>query len=450
MADLPRIFASPSIPFSGPQAQTTAHDYGAGAFHTLAEVAADLAGKQRPIDLDRLKSEYDLEFDDFKRNMATEPDTDTWESEAMVFEKDLRARKLNETADPMTQAALKTAIDKDYARNIIDVRIAAAKTKTGQQIAYADNQEFVLSREVALEPDPAKKAELTGRYMGIINALASGPRPSLAPDDAEKRRLRFAEKVDEQGLLVEAENRPLDVADKLQSGQFNNADPIAKERALNIAERVVTARDRRENQANKARADIAERVYRDQAENKQLDEAQFDAAARWYKFDQATIDGIKKMQYGIKMPSPHGEKLIVDAMEPVNRVDVTLPLIEQANRNMTDLVGRGLVDSTTPEFRQNMSRLRFLKDILTPGTPASQERQARGDGRRRLAQLMMQYDLRSETELRGQLLGQIETMPVGSIPSFLSQLEQQWKARQAQSLQQLQGIQGLRSLGEKK
>ena len=64
--------------------------------------------------------------------------------------------------------------------------------------------------------------------------------------------------------------------------------------------------------------------------------------------------------------------------------------------------------------------------------------------------MMMQYDLSSETELKGQYLGQIETMPVGSIPGFLTNLEQQWKNRKADSMKRLQGIQGLRSMGERK
>jgi len=423
---------------------------GAGVWGTLAHITRDLQEKQRPIDLDRLKGEYDLKMDAFKRGLSGDPDTDNWETQTTAFAKQLKDETLNQTGDPLTQLALKNAIDKDYARNVIDVRTSAATTKTHQQIAYADNQEFELSRQVAAEPDPIKKGELTGRYMGIINALSTGPMPSLNPADAEKRRLNFQRKVAEQGMMLTAERRPLDLADQIDSGMYKDADPAAVERALNVSERVVTARDRRESQANKARSEVAERVYREQAERKELDEAEFDAAARWYKFDQATIDSIKKIQYGIKMPTPHGQKLVVDAMAPVNVVDVTIPLINQAEKNLRNLVGNGQVDSTTPEYIQATSRLRFLKDILTPGTPGNKERQERSDGRRRLNQLMMQYDLSSETELKGQYLGQIETMPVGSIPGFLTNLEQQWKNRKADSMKRLQGIQGLRSMGERK
>jgi hypothetical protein len=61
---------------------------------------------------------------------------------------------------------------------------------------------------------------------------------------------------------------------------------------------------------------------------------------------------------------------------------------------------------------------------------------------------MMQYDLRGEPELKGQLLGQIETMPTSQLGKFLTDLEVRWKARQQEGAEQLKGIQGLRSLNK--
>jgi len=308
-----------------------------------------------------------------------------------------------------------------------------------------------LTRQIGSADNEQQRQFHTERLNATLNAAG---RVGIFPQvEVANMRIQANRKIVDFDLSRDARADPFGFSEQVERGDYaGRADQRQIQFALDIAEKLQNRRDQREQRLNRARGEAAERVFWQDAENHQLDEERLDHAAAYYNWPKDKIDRIKRVNIGLRESAPEAEKLIIDALDPVNKVEPTLGDVAEANRRLRALGDRVSTDSA--EYRQGMNHLRSLQNQLTPGTPESRDRTYRSDARRRLGQLMMQYDLRDEPELRGKLMGEIETMPgVGTqlqnnLNQYLGNKEKEWKARGEKNAEQLKSIQGLKSLAK--
>lgn len=448
MADLPRIFARPDLP-EARLPRASAEAFGAGVWHSIGEVAAALQKQKEAQDLVAMQEAVNRRDEIYRENALKaklEPET-TGAMTADQFIANFNAQankddaKILEGLSPQVRkhAAVHFARLKkqSFDNHFNDYRAIYVDLNRGKIISSRDD----LTQKIATARTPEDKAF----YESSLNGLFAGAQKSGFFKAEEIANMR----AHAQGelLAARAQRDPYGFQDEVEAGKISQGVRAADvDRALSIAERTINQRRDREQKADKGRADAAERAFFDQAINRQLDEGQLERAAGWYNWPKDKVDRIKRINLGLREGTPHGEKLVIDALAPVSKVDPTLGDVSRAEANLRNIGDKVSTDSA--EYRRAVNQLRALKNSLTPGTPGNQERQLRSDARRRLNQLMMQYDVTGEPELKGKLLGDIETMPAANLKGFLVGLENQWKARQQQGAEQLKGIQGLRSLGK--
>lgn len=449
MADIPRIL----IPTRLPEVNYPRSSPGAAAqpfnvlSQTLGQVAKELREQTNPIEVAKMRSEYDVGLENIRNNRPPELEPEQWAEHDAQQEKQLRTEVLAKSQDRTVQTHVQTHMEQKLGQATILVNADALKRRADINRADVDDQLDLLSDQIARTGDSAEREQKKREGLALIESQSVGRHPAFSHKQKVDVRQAFENKIGDRIIDYDARKDPFAFAEKVERGDYAGvANSVQVQRGLDIAEKLQNQRDAREVKADKGRAEAAKRAFWTSAETHTMDEEQLDRAAAWYDFPKETVDRMKRVNLGLREGTPHGEKLVIDALGPINKVEPTLRDVAIAESNLRNIGDKVSTDSA--EYRNATNRLRVLKKSLEPGTPENKERQIRSDARRRLGQLMMEYDLRGEPELRGQLLGQIETMPVGSLKGFLAEKEKEWKARQEKGAEQLKGIRGLRSLAK--
>lgn len=195
MPDLPRILAKPEglkearnihLPRVSPNA------YGAQAFAIIGQLAEESRKQQQVVDLDKAIDTYESGVDQIKTEVSGELDDITRrEPQYRLAESRLKENILKDMGDFVTKRAFESHVSKSNIRNLKEVRLEALKVGNSQRIAYADRAADEYSRQIAESSDPARQADLLGRYEGILGGLSSGAAPAITPERAEIMRQQF-------------------------------------------------------------------------------------------------------------------------------------------------------------------------------------------------------------------------------------------------------------------
>jgi hypothetical protein len=163
-------------------------------FHTLAELASDIAQKQKPIDAARQQSEYDIKVDDLKNSLAAEADPNTWRDKFMQQEQVIRKDMLGQITDGDVQKALIIHADRQYGNNVRNVTEAQIKASHAKQLGDIESVGATLQIQAAQTDDPQVRASAINTYRSLISTAAQtttvGGRPvpaSITPKAAEDR-----------------------------------------------------------------------------------------------------------------------------------------------------------------------------------------------------------------------------------------------------------------------
>ena len=300
--------------------------------------------------------------------------------------------------------------------------IAEGVTARHRDTALASVQQLAqLGRERVNEgADPNEEIQKYDQQIDVT--------PFLMRDEQERLKEHFRDTISRDVLYDKATKDPVGFAQAVESGGFKGLSTQFLDEGLSIASRILADRDRRDAKADQGRSDAAERAFTARAQAHTLDEADLQQAAVWYKWDKNKVDQILRLQYGIKMGSPDAERLIANALAPVNKVAPTMEDVKQTERNLAALGDR--VSSTSTEYTQAVNKVRGIAEYLA--RQSGPDNRAKVEANRRLNNMIMMYraDDRRDTDFQAQL-GQIRetmrTMPADKLQQYLDNLEKLWK-----------------------
>ena len=255
MADLPRLFASPNIPFSGPLAQTTPRDFGAGVFHTIAQLADTALARQKPIDAAKASSEYDILMDDAINALPANADLNTWRDEIIQKDKEIRQTLGARYNDKDTQDVFNLHADRRFGENVRRVSGLQVQAAHGKQVADIETLRSMLSRRVAETDDPMEQDAARRIFQATINT-ASTPTmvagrpvpPTLSPKQAEQEMTKFnVQALEEYATLVTRGNpQGIFTDDRIK----NRLAPLGNARILEIESKARTEIQKEESRTD--------------------------------------------------------------------------------------------------------------------------------------------------------------------------------------------------------
>lgn len=262
MADLPRIFARPDLPFVG-LPRTNPNNYGAQVFGTLAQVTAAMAEKQKPIDAARQASEYDIAMEDLKNQVAADPDPNTWRDTFMQREAELRARILENTPDAGVKEAFELHRTRNLARHTIDISQKGIKASHLKQLGDIEIVGNTLAQQAANTLDEGLRATYINTYNGMLAAAAEPTAiggltvpGALTAKDVEQRRLKFAENVEKGRAYAMIERDPDGLIEALKTpANFAVLTGPERNALKNHAEETINRRKRLAKEAEQERVD---------------------------------------------------------------------------------------------------------------------------------------------------------------------------------------------------
>ena len=297
------------------------------------------------------------------------------------------------------------------------------------------------TRERMLETtDPEELHRLNGEFRVAVEDA-----PYLQAEQKERITRAFRDRVQTDWLALQAMQDPLGFSTLALRGKV---DSLALERAGNIAEKELRAREERNRQLNQEMSRDFERAFWDQARAGQVDRDGLDEAAEWFKWSKEKVDRLWRTQRGLQMASPDAEALLVAAMEPVNKVDPTMRDVDQAWENLTKLSAE--VPRTSIELQRQITRLRNLRDVLT-GRGNAEENRQRSQTMRRIDILLDKHIRKSRQPRYAQQLATwreaVMLLPAAELPELLSQIEKDLidsTKRNADVQKDIEGLKGLR------
>lgn len=426
MAEIPRVYAQPNVPgYRAPR--PTPESFGAGFFGELAQQFEKQAREEEALRLET----YDVGVQGQLRQAIVTARTKAEAINDPELYQQVYEQELNRVYPD-----LQAQVEGDAKRGLILARrfneyiggesrnIAAGVTARQRDTSLSNLQQSAqFGRERVLEGgNPLEESQ---RYDLLVNAA-----PFVMRDEQEKLKAQFRDTISKDFLYEQARKDPLGFAQRVEEGEFKGLSSQYLDEALSIAGRVASAADVRSAKIDKARSDVAENVFTERAKTHQLNEAEFLDAARYYKWDERKIDTILRLQYGVRLSSPYAERLIADALSPVNKVVPTVQDVREANQRLTALSDR--IDSHSVEMTQAFNKLRGISEYLARST--GPDREAKRNAGQRLANMVNIYfpdekrDPDFQSEL-GRIKETMRTMPSDKLDSYLDKIEALWKIK---------------------
>ena len=235
MADLPRIFATPNIPFSGPLARTSPESFGGGVFHTIAQLADAMAVKQKPIDAAKASSEYDIQVNDAINALQANPDPNTWRQELMQKEKEIRATITAAYPDSEVQKVFNLHADRNYGNNVNKATSLQIAASHGKQLGDIEVLKNGLAQQIAMTDDPIQQETYRRTFNATVDTAAAPtviqgrPTPaSISPQRAEQLRFEFDKKIVTSRAEIELDANPSQFIKSLDTSKYAMFTPEEK------------------------------------------------------------------------------------------------------------------------------------------------------------------------------------------------------------------------------
>lgn len=441
MAELPRYFAQPGLPsLQLPTKQD------AGAFGQIAESLSELAKasrKQRDaqdvLDLQEAVDQRDARYKTDALEAKQDPNalgsltaaefSSKFSEQAAMGDKDIldslkdKSEKVREQA-PIHFSKLKRLAFQSQFGQYSAVWI---DQQQGRTIDRRDE----LIQKISDADEPAKSF-YESSLRGLFDAAqASGV--FHAEQIANMKRY-----ADNQIMALTARQAPLDFINKENRGDFKNRDAVGVQTALDIAGKALDLQSRRDAQEGKIQSDMTEREFEKQAETRQLDVTALYKAADRYGWKKEKVDGLLRMQLGLKVGNPFESVLIEDALAPIDRSSrFTSTNITEAENNLSRLAREGTLDSHSLEYRAAMRHLQSLRTGLDVRTDV-QVREAGSDARKSIFDLYGKYfpgkhSPRIEAERRDNLLKVDKLGSIQEKRQFVKELEAEFERKKKET-----------------
>jgi len=288
-----------------------------------------------------------------------------------------------------------------------------------------------------------------GRMFGDLVAGMARNR-YLTREKAADELVDFNRKVEAESMNLEAATQPAEFIRKQQEGAYKGRDSTAVNRALEISIRVGDARARKDAQEMRVISEAAERSYELQASERRLDIAELKDTARYYGWNDEKVNGLIKMQIGLKAANPYETAVVEDAMSPVYRgARYTLSDVAEAERKLTAASKGGQVDVRTPDYRAAVRELRFLRDRLTT-TSDIKERQSTFDARQEVQDLYREFFPRASSKQleadRARSLREVSDMSPERQRAFVTGLRTKFEKQRVENQQRQVPVEDLRGI----
>lgn len=245
IADLPRIYATPNIPFSGPMARTTPDDFGAGVWGTLARVTEGMRQKQLPIEAAQMESQYNIAVNDLKNKvMAENADPLTWRSTFQAEEAALRKQMSDGIQDKEIQSVFNFQSARSYDNHIIDISTAGIKASHNRQQIGVKAELKDIAIQYGGAQTNKEQAELMAKASGLLlsasTPLDAGGQPipsTYTREEAVAMHQEFLRDADKERVSWMAERTPAQLIEALKDPkQFPTLDASARNTARGRAQ----------------------------------------------------------------------------------------------------------------------------------------------------------------------------------------------------------------------
>ena len=334
-------------------------------------------------------------------------------------------------AEKRYQQVLRSEAD-TFATGLIGRRLSKSRASLGRLEER--------TRERMLETTDPKELH---RLNGDFRVAVEDP-PYLQADEKQRIARAFTDRVQTDWLALQAANDPLGFSPLALRGKV---DSLALERAGNIADKELKARDERNRRLNEDLGRDIERAFWQQAQAGTLDRDRLDSAADWLRWPKDKVDNLWRTQLGLKTSSPEADALLAAAMDPVNKVDPTMQDVDQAWENLTGLAAD--VSRKSVEYQRQVTRLRAHRDALM-GRGKAEDNRHRAETMRRLGILLDKHVRKSRHPRYAQQMAKwredVMLRPAAELPGLLIQIEKDLMDAAKGSADVQKDIEGLKGL----
>jgi hypothetical protein len=405
----------PRIPQEAPEMPNYDHRSGAAANRAYSAVnemqegilklqdGADRAEAMKGIAIG--KARIANELDQLNLTIA---DPDEYAVKAREREQAVVDEISNSLARPRAKALFKDSFTEERIQTEGKINRGYILKTHGKQIADAEQGMNQLLESALTAEGQQNQAGIEQMAKDMqSNLVLSGAKK---PEEAVKAVAAFRSEVKAQTMNLAAASQPVSFFERYNAGEFRGNNAVDVQRALDIAERSVKARDEKVARDTKWASREAERMYAGLAERHQLDLAELEATAQFYAWEPEKVDNIKRIQIGLRESNPNSDKLIADALDPINKPDPSMADINKASAALFATTSRG-VSPDSREYRAAMDKLRSqLRSVRISNNVASsqaerKEAKARTDAKRELSQLMNANEPRLRADRRRQKQG---------------------------------------------
>lgn len=361
------------------------------------------------------------------------PDADEFSVEASRRVDDLFAGAI-ETDNPRVRTLVQNALQDDLIRGKTIIRQETFRKKKDQGTA-----DYLITKDQLAKSSVGADEAIQRKNASDLAVLQAGLVGSgyLTKEEAAKDRLAFTKKIAADTMNLAAAQQPRVFYDDFNAGKFSGNDPVDVQMALDIADRSTRAREDKIKRDTAWASREAERAFVGLAEKHQLDISELEDTAQFYQWSDEKVDKIKQMQIGLRESSPFSDKLIADALDPINKANPSMADVNRASQNLIGLSDRVSPDSR--EFRAAMDKLRGLHRSVRISSEMSEnraernERKAQIDARREVTQLMNKYEPRLRADRRkaqqGDWYDRIDRMSPAEARSFVDQIRRDYEAK---------------------
>jgi hypothetical protein len=303
-----------------------------------------------------------------------------------------------------------------------------------------------LLRKKAVGGTPAQLAEANAEYSKMLAGEVF--HQSMTEKEAAAAKVRFNDRINNDTMNLKAQIDPAAFTESYLRGDFAKNDPMAVDKALDIAAKTSDMRARKDKLVMEERSRTEYRKFEEQASKRELDLVEFNKHAKYYEWSKDKVDALINMQIGIKAANPYEKQLVETAMTPADaNARYTMTDIMTAEANLKRLAQNRQVSTETEEYRSAMRRLQGMVRGLEM-TGDVKEKTSEFDARQRVTDLYNQYvpdqrDERIKSE-KAAHMNTLQNLDPAARRSYTDKLERDFETKATKSKQPRQIIEGLR------
>lgn len=168
----------------------------------LDHISDEQRRQQDAVEYAQLQSEFDVQLRELSESVrSSEPD---FQKREELYRKQaaLLASNLSKQAtSSRVKSLLQAHVARELPAKIFDFRVKNQGEWNKQRIATLDQLEDTLAQQIVETDDPNEASRHRGVYNAVLSEFSKGAYPALNPEQAEKRRQQFDEKVAEARSL---------------------------------------------------------------------------------------------------------------------------------------------------------------------------------------------------------------------------------------------------------